>query len=354
MPVPTISWEGGQDGHARLIDQTLLPDTYQVVDCRTAEEMWDAIRRLVVRGAPAIGVAAAFGAYLGIQRSAARTGGELLAELERVCEYVATARPTAVNLFWALARMRRVASDNRELPAAALRRRLFEEATAILEEDRAICRRLGEVGAPLIRDGGAYVTHCNAGGLATADFGTALAVFYSAKDHGKRFQVYADETRPLLQGARLTAWELAQSGVAVTVICDGMAASLMRSRRIDAVFVGADRIARNGDTANKIGTYGLALVARAHEVPFYVVAPVSTFDLTLEHGGLIPIEERDPAEVTRWGGRRVAPEGVPVWNPAFDVTPASLIAGIVTECGLIERPSAERVSAVIGARHPAS
>jgi methylthioribose-1-phosphate isomerase len=350
VPVPTIEWAGGEDGCARLIDQTLLPETYRIVECRTIEEMWDAIKRLAVRGAPAIGVAAAFGAYLGIQRSTAASGADLEAELVRACDYLATSRPTAVNLFWALSRMKRIAAENRTLEVRALRRRLFEEASRVLEEDRAICRKLGEVGRDLVRDGGAYLTHCNAGGLATADYGTALAVFYAAKDAGRKFAVFADETRPLLQGARLTAWELHQSGISVTVIADGMAASLMRSRKIDAVFVGADRIARNGDTANKIGTYSLALVARAHGVPFYVVAPVSTFDLEIAHGGLVPIEERDPREVSQWGGRRVVPEGVPVWNPAFDVTPAALIAGIVTERGLIESPTAERVAAVLGTR----
>ncbi|MBI1848802.1 MAG: S-methyl-5-thioribose-1-phosphate isomerase [Planctomycetes bacterium] len=346
MPVPTITWEGGEEGSAHLIDQTLLPESYRIVECRTAAAMWDAIKRLAVRGAPAIGVAAAFGAYLGIQHSSAATGADLEAELLRTCDTLATARPTAVNLFWALNRMKRAAASGRHLDAPSLRRRLFEEASRILDEDRAICRKLGEVGRGLVRDSGSYVTHCNAGGLATADYGTALAVFYAAKDEGKRFTVYADETRPLLQGARLTAWELHESGVPVTVIADGMAASLMKSRKIDAVFVGADRIARNGDTANKIGTYSLALVARAHAVPFYVVAPISTFDLTLAHGGLIPIEERDASEVTQMAGKRVVPEGVPVWNPAFDVTPAALIAGIVTECGLIEAPSAERIAAV--------
>ncbi len=349
MPVPTIAWEGGEDGCVRLIDQTLLPETYRIVDCRTAEAMWDAIKRLAVRGAPAIGVAGAFGAYLGIQRSTASSAAELLAELTRVCDHLATARPTAVNLSWALDRMKRVAAESRALPGPAVKRRLYEEALAILDEDRAICRRLGNVGAPLVREGGSYLTHCNAGGLATADYGTALAVFYSAHAEHRRFQVFADETRPLLQGARLTAWELHQSGIPVTVISDSMSASLMRARRIDAVFVGADRIARNGDTANKIGTYALALIARAHEVPFYVVAPVSTFDLTLEDGSRIPIEERDASEVSEWGGRRTVPKGVPVWNPAFDVTPASLITGIVTECGLIEKPSTARVLKVVRA-----
>jgi methylthioribose-1-phosphate isomerase len=338
MPIPTIDWVGGVDGHARLIDQTLLPIETRFLDCRDVETMWDAIKVLRVRGAPAIGVAAAMGVVLGIQKATCSTPDELRTEVNRVADYLATSRPTAVNLFWALDRMRAVAVQTDGSPDA-IKQRLLDEALAILEQDKAICRDIGRHGAELIKDGGTVLTHCNAGGLATADYGTALAVIYAAHDAGKTVHVFADETRPLLQGARLTTWELMQAGIDVTLICDNMAGLVMRQGKIDVVVVGADRIAANGDAANKIGTYGVAVLAGEHDVPFYVAAPTSTFDRTLSSGDAIPIEERGSDEITCGFGRRTAPEGVKVYSPAFDVTPAHRIAGIITEFGVIRQPT---------------
>ncbi len=335
MPVPTIEWVGDVDGHVRMIDQTLLPVEYRQIEVRGIEAMWEAIKVLRVRGAPAIGIAAAFGTILGIQKSQATNYEDFRADLTRATDYLATARPTAVNLFWALERMKRVADENRHMTIPVLKERLLDEALALFEEDRRMCRAIGRHGAELVRDGDGILTHCNAGGLATADYGTALAVIYAAHEQGKRVRVFADETRPLLQGSRLTAWELMHSGVEVTVICDNMAAVVMRQGKVNLVVVGADRIAANGDTANKIGTYTVAILAREHGVPFYVAAPSSTFDLSLASGDEIPIEEREPHEVTHGFGRQTAPDGVAVYNPAFDVTPASLITGIITERGII-------------------
>jgi methylthioribose-1-phosphate isomerase len=333
----TLAWIGDVDGFVRLIDQTLLPTRLEYRDCRTVEEVWEAIRTLRVRGAPAIGVAAAMGVVLGVQGHAGRSRADFLHRLHEVAAYLRTSRPTAVNLFWALDRMERcLAGLPERFDAARLTRILLEEALIIEEEDRQMCRAIGQAGAALIRDGTGVLTHCNAGGLATADYGTALAVLYSAAEQGRRFQVFADETRPLLQGARLTAWELQQRGLEVTLICDSMAAQVMKEGRVNLVLVGADRIAANGDTANKIGTYGVALLAQAHALPFYVAAPSSTFDLSLPDGSAIPIEQRDPQEVTHGFGRQTAPDGIKVYNPAFDVTPARLIAGIITEKGLIQ------------------
>ena len=343
MPVATILWEGGRPGHVRLIDQTRLPVDYVVLDVRTVEEMFDCIRRLAVRGAPAIGVAAAFGLLLGVQRLDERDRDDTLGRVRETAAYLAKSRPTAVNLFWALERM--VARASRDHASGApIVDGLFAEARAIFDEDKAICRRIGAVGAALLKDGCTVLTHCNAGGLATVDYGTALAPVYVAKDQGKTIRVFADETRPLLQGARLTAWELHQSGIDVTLITDNMAARVMFEGRIDAVLVGADRIARNGDVANKIGTYGVAVLAREHGIPFYVCAPLSTFDARMATGAEIPIEERGPEEVACGFGKRTAPEGVKIYNPAFDVTPARLVTGIVTEVGLIERPDPARVT----------
>jgi methylthioribose-1-phosphate isomerase len=346
VPVATITWEGGRPGHVRMIDQTRLPTELVVLDVRTPEQMFDAIRRLAVRGAPAIGVAAAFGLLLGIQGHDEKDRADALGRAKETAAYLAEARPTAVNLFWALERM--VARASRDFEAGGgIVDGLFEEARAIFDEDRDICRRIGEVGEKLLRDGATVLTHCNAGGLATSDYGTALAPIYAAKERGKRVAVFADETRPLLQGSRLTAWELMQSGVDVTLITDSMAARVMFERRIDLVLVGADRIARNGDVANKIGTYGVAVLAREHGIPFYVCAPLSTFDRRIESGDEIPIEQRSPDEVTRGFGPATAPEGVRVYNPAFDVTPARLVTGIVTEVGLIESPDRARVEAAL-------
>jgi methylthioribose-1-phosphate isomerase len=345
----TIAWVGGIDGFVRLIDQTLLPTRLEYRDCRTVEEIWEAIKVLRVRGAPAIGVAGAMGAVLGMQYFSDRARGAYARRLHEVAGYLRTSRPTAVNLFWALDRMeRRVHGMTENHRPEQLTQILLDEARAIEEEDRRMCRSIGQVGAALIGDGQGVLTHCNAGGLATADYGTALAVMFSAAEQGRRFHVYADETRPLLQGARLTAWELQQRGIDVTLICDNMAAQVMKEKRIQLVVVGADRIAANGDTANKIGTYGVALLAAAHGIPFYVAAPSSTFDLSLPNGDAIPIEQRDPREVTHGFGRQTAPDGVNVYNPAFDVTPHHLIAGIITEKGLIRPVNADHVRATVG------
>lgn len=347
-PIETIRWVGETDGHVRLIDQTLLPGEFRQIECRSVESVWDAIKMLRIRGAPAIGIAAAYGVCIGLQGAVADGETEFFQRLDEVCRYLASSRPTAVNLFWALDRMQSAAAALRGKPAAEIRAGLLAEARAIHEEDRQVCRAIGRYGAALLADGQGVLTHCNAGGLATADYGTALAVFFAAAESGKTLHVYADETRPLLQGARLTAWELQQRGIDVTLICDSMAAQVMREGRVQAVVVGADRIAANGDTANKIGTYGVALLARAHGIPFYVAAPVSTFDLALDSGDGIPIEQRDPREITHGFGRQTAPEGVRVYNPAFDVTPAELIAGIVCERGVIRPVSRERIGEWIG------
>jgi methylthioribose-1-phosphate isomerase len=346
-PPRTIAWVGDTTGFVRIIDQTRLPTEVVYRDCRTVEDVWESIKVLRVRGAPAIGVAAAMGVVVGLQTLRAPTAEAFHRRLREVCDYLATSRPTAVNLFWALERMqRRVAELDGEQPAH-LTRMLLDEALAIEEEDRQMCRAIGRVGAELIRDGTGVLTHCNAGGLATADYGTALAVMFAAAEDGKRFAVFADETRPLLQGARLTAWELQQRGLDVTLICDNMAAQVMKEGRVQLVVVGADRIAANGDAANKIGTYGVALLAQAHGIPFYVAAPSSTFDLSLPSGEGIPIEQRDPREVTHGLGKQTAPDGVKVYNPAFDVTPARLIAGIITEKGLIRPVTAEGIRKVL-------
>lgn len=345
--IDTLRWQGDIDGHLVMIDQTLLPTEFREIDCRDAETVWEAIKSLRVRGAPAIGIAAAYGVCVGIQ-TAKDDPATLSSRLAEVCDYLAGSRPTAVNLFWALDRMRRVAEGRRDLAPSQLRERLLAEARAIHEEDRQMCRAIGRLGAELLRDGEGVLTHCNAGGLATADYGTALAVMFAAQEAGKNLRVYADETRPLLQGARLTAWELQQRGIDVTLICDSMAAQVMREGRVQAVVTGADRIAANGDTANKIGTYGVALLAAAHGIPFYIAAPTSTFDLSLASGDSIPIEQRDPREITHGFGRATAPEGVKVYNPAFDVTPAKLIRAIICERGVIEPVTRERIAEVVG------
>lgn len=335
MPVETICWKGGK---VRYIDQTRLPGRLKFVDCSSVERLWKAIRRLEIRGAPAIGIAGALGVALAAHVSRAKDSRCLLADVNAASRFLASSRPTAVNLFWALERMEKTALDHSHKGAAEVRRMLLKEALDILDEDKAACRRMARHGASLVRSGDRILTHCNAGGLATADYGTALGVLFEARRKGKRIRVYADETRPLLQGARLTAWELIHAGIDTTLICDNMAASLMAKGMIDKVFVGADRIAANGDAANKIGTYSLAVLAKHHRVPFYVVAPSSTFDLRLKSGKGIPIEERPAAEVRSFQGREVAPKNVKVCNPAFDVTPNALITAIVTERGIFRKP----------------
>lgn len=347
MPTPrSIEWIGDHTGFLRLLDQTLLPTEVAYRDCRTVEDVWEAIRSLRVRGAPAIGVSAAFGVVGGVQNCHDPRGYS--ERFREVVAYLRGSRPTAVNLFWALERMERcLAGCAAELPPSEKTRRLFAEALAIFEEDCRTCHAIGRVGAPLIADGMGVLTHCNTGGLATAEYGTALAVLFTAHDQGRRFQVFADETRPLLQGARLTTWELLQHGIPVTLLCDSMAAQVMKEGRIQLVIVGADRIAANGDAANKIGTYGVAVLAQAHGIPFYVAAPSTTFDRGLTSGDGIPIEQRDAKEVTHGFGRQTAPDGVAVYNPAFDVTPHRLITGIITEKGLIQLVNSSTVRTIL-------
>ncbi len=332
----TLHWVGDAGGHLALIDQTALPVEFRELTCRDVETVHAAIRSLQVRGAPAIGLAAAYGVCLGLQLAASRDEAAFFQRLEEVTAYLAASRPTAVNLFWALRRMQDRAQALRgQQSPQAIHAALLAEARAIHEEDRAMCHAIGRHGADLLTDGAGVLTHCNAGGLAASEYGTALSVIFTAQDQGKRLHVYADETRPLLQGARLTAWELQRRGVQVTLICDSMAAQVMREGRIQAVITGADRIAANGDTANKIGTYSVATLARAHQLPFYVAAPTNTFDLSLSRGDDIPIEQRAAQEITHGFGRQTAPDGIHVYNPAFDVTPARLIEAIITERGIV-------------------
>ncbi|MFH1009586.1 MAG: S-methyl-5-thioribose-1-phosphate isomerase [Candidatus Latescibacterota bacterium] len=338
MPLQTIRWTGES---VRIIDQTRLPSELIYLDCRDVETMAEAIESLRIRGAPAIGIAAAYGVVLGIQDARSQSWEAFEKALDTTIDRLARTRPTAVNLFWALDRMRRKAQESRSQGGEGAQSLLLEEAHRILEEDRSTCRTRGKNGAALLTDGMTVLTHCNAGGLATADFGTALGVIYAAQAAGKTIKVFADETRPLLQGARLTAWELMQNQIAVTLICDNMAACVMQQGKVDAVLVGADRIASNGDVANKIGTYGLAVLAQAHQIPFYVAAPISTLDVSLKSGDQIPIEERKPEEVTCGFGRRTGPEGIAVYNPAFDVTPHRLVSAIISEKGIAREPYGE-------------
>ena len=327
---PTIPPNGGLE----MIDQTRLPAELVQIRCLDVQSVWNAIRKLQVRGAPAIGIAAAYGAVVGLNEFQP-TDDTWRDVLKKTCDFLATSRPTAVNLFWALDRMRARAKNLGRCGLREAKTALLDEAHRLRDEDAAMCRAIGDAGQHLIPMGGGVLTHCNAGALATSEYGTALAVMYAAHARGRRFKAFVDETRPLLQGARLTAWELQQAGIDTTLICDNMAAVVMKERKADLVITGADRIAANGDTANKIGTYGLAVLAAAHDLPFYVAAPSSTFDLSLKDGSAIPIEHRDPSEIRSVLDRPVAPEGTPCYNPAFDVTPVRLISGIVTERGLI-------------------
>ncbi len=345
MIVETISWLGtAPAGRVKLIDQTLLPMEEVYLERDDYRDIAGDIHRLAVRGAPAIGVAGALGVVLGMQKHAAAEPEAFRARLAEVCAELAGTRPTAVNLCWAVGRVERaVDSLPEKTPARRMLSALESEALAIMEQDRRLCRSIGEHGASLVPVGGRVLTHCNAGALATAGIGTALAVIYTAHEQGRKPSVWVDETRPLLQGARLTTWELMRAGIPATLICDNMAASIMAAGRVDIVVTGADRIAANGDTANKIGTYGVACLAARHGVPFYVAAPFSTFDLELSDGSLIPIEQRDSAEVTAPRGVRFAPEGVDVFNPAFDVTPAELIAGIITDKGVLKPPLTDSI-----------
>lgn len=321
-----------------ILDQTKLPMETMFTRLEKVEDVWDAIFHLKVRGAPAIGIAAAYGLYIAIRGSEAGSFEGFWQELKRHSDYLASSRPTAVNLFWALRRMENKALVCREKSIEEIKGILLSEAHAIRDEDEEMCKAIGENALKLFHDGMTVLTHCNAGGLATAQYGTALAPLYLAKDKGWNIKVYADETRPLLQGARLTTWELSRADIDVTLICDNMAAMVMKKGLIDAVIVGCDRVAANGDAANKIGTYGLAVLAKAHNIPFYIAGPTSTIDMETLAGEDIPIEERNEMEITCAFGKRTAPEGIKVYNPAFDVTPNELITAIITEKGIIKAP----------------
>jgi methylthioribose-1-phosphate isomerase len=351
--LPTIDWQGDV---VVMVDQRKLPSQEIYVRCRTAQDVAKAIRTMVVRGAPAIGVAAAMGIALGMRRSTAKGTRQFAVEFQKTCDLMAATRPTAVNLFWAIARMKRVfaeaaqAGESSDEIAATLER----EARAIHDEDVASCRAMGAFGAAVVPDGARVLTHCNAGALATAGYGSALGVIRAAVEQGKRIAVFADETRPFLQGARLTAWELVREGIHTTVITESMAGPLMRAGEIDLVVVGADRIAANGDTANKIGTYTVAVLAREHKVPFFVAAPLSTIDLSTPDGDRIPIEERDQREVTHLGSSRLTPVGANIRNPAFDVTPHRYITGIITERGIFKPPFHESLRAAFDNAEPRS
>jgi methylthioribose-1-phosphate isomerase len=338
--LPTIDWQGDV---IVMVDQRKLPGQEIYVRCRSAQEVARAIRTMVIRGAPAIGVAAAMGIALGARRSTAKGTRQFAVEFQKMCDMMASTRPTAVNLFWAIERMKRAFADGAQAGESPdeLVARLEREARAIHDEDVASCRAMGGHGAEVVPDGARVLTHCNAGALATAGYGSALGVIRAAVEQGKKIAVFADETRPFLQGARLTAWELVREGINTTVITESMAGPLMRAGEVDLVVVGADRIAANGDTANKIGTYTVAVLAHEHKVPFYVAAPLSTIDLSTPDGDRIPIEERDGREVTHLGSSRLTPEGAHIRNPAFDVTPHRYIAGIITERGIVRPPYVE-------------
>ena len=344
--VNPISWKKGR---VRIIDQTKLPVELKYEDCLHVSDVWGAIKKLKVRGAPLIGIAGALGFLLGMQKLKARDSQKLLKEAKRLHKYLASSRPTAVNLSWALNLMQGIVEAHIHCPKEKILLLLKREVERIIQEDIQMCFQMSEYGSRLIRQRDSLLTVCNAGGLATSGYGTALGVFYRAKEEGKIFKVYACETRPLLQGARLTTWELKHNHIDVTLICDNMAADLMRRGKINAIFVGADRIAANGDFANKIGTYSLAVLAQYHQIPFYCVAPFSTFDLSLASGRQIPIEERDAREVTTlYFKKPIAPEGVKVFNPAFDVTPNTLTTAIITEKGIISRPFKENIKKIYG------
>ncbi|HEX8863740.1 MAG TPA: S-methyl-5-thioribose-1-phosphate isomerase [Actinomycetes bacterium] len=358
-----VAW---RDDHLEAIDQTLLPERVVLLELRTVAEVVDALRRLAIRGAPAIGVAAAFGVVLGLDERRPATGEEAAAALEEIAAELEAARPTAVNLAWAVRRVVAAARDAgdvapaegrpgppaardaRDADPAALRRRALDEALRLLEEDRVACRRMAEFGRTELAGRRRLLTHCNTGRLATAGVGTALGVVYAIAESGAPVEVFASETRPLLQGARLTAWELLDAGIPVTLLAEGATAAAMAGGMVEAVLVGCDRVARNGDTANKIGTYGLSVLARSHGIPFYVVGPLSSFDPMAATGDQIVIEERSADELRRLAGVQVAPAGVAAWNPAFDVTPAALISGFITDAGVLRPPFEESILAALG------
>jgi methylthioribose-1-phosphate isomerase len=347
MITSALQWIGDSHGYLELVDQRLLPGRFEKLPCRETELLYDAIKTLAVRGAPAIGVAAGYGLVLALQNAGDRGLSQALRHLQEQAAYLATSRPTAVNLFWALNRVQQKAEAFVTAQPQAQARDLLDlvwtEAQAICEEDIVMCARIGQHGVPFIKDGSGVLTHCNAGALATAGQGTALSLFFAAHQAGRQFTVYADETRPLLQGARLTAWELQQADIPCKLICDNMAGWVMKQGLVQAVVTGADRIAANGDAANKIGTYSLSILARKHDIPFYIAAPSSTFDLSIGSGTHIEIEQRSPQEVTHIQGVQTAPEGIDTFNPAFDVTDATHITAIVTERGVIERPTEDKI-----------
>jgi methylthioribose-1-phosphate isomerase len=349
--IQTLEWT---DSGVRFIDQTKLPTEETYLNCRTCEQVADAIRNMVVRGAPAIGVAAAMGIALGVKNSKAETVAELKPEFDRCCELIRQTRPTAVNLFWAIRRMQEKFESLRIRPLPQVKKALIEEARRMHAEDIAANQAMGRLGATLMPSSGTVLTHCNAGALATCGYGTALGVIRAAVEQGKKINVFADETRPFLQGARLTAWELMKDGIPTTVISDNMSGAMMRQGKIAAVVVGADRIAANGDVANKIGTYTVAVLAKEHNIPFYVAAPFSTIDMEMPDGSKIPIEQRNPKEITHIAGKAIAPEGVGVENPAFDVTPAKYVTAIVTERGIARAPYVDALAKLAGVREKAA
>jgi len=336
--IQTLEWT---DQGVRFIDQTKLPTEEIYVNCTTYQEVADVIRNMVVRGAPAIGVSAAMGIALGVKNSKAENVGDLKRDFDQICDVIGKTRPTAVNLFWAIKRMQQKFETRRVRHIPQIKQSLIDEAKRMHAEDIAINQAMGKHGAALMPASGGVLTHCNAGALATAGYGTALGVIRAAVEAGKKIQVYADETRPFLQGARLTAWELVKDGIPTTVISENMSGAMMRQGKIGAVIVGADRIAANGDVANKIGTYTVAVLAKEHGIPFYVAAPISTVDLETSDGSKIPIEQRNAAEVTHFAGKLITPEGVSIENPAFDVTPAKYVTAIVTERGIARAPYEE-------------
>lgn len=343
--LPTIQWIGGR---IKIVDQTKLPLKLRYIWCKDIKDVFRAIKTMRIRGAPVLGIVASFGLFLGIRDSKAKNFREFKRDLDRGIRYLSKARPTGFNTFWALERMCKKALENSDKRICEIKDILLKEAENILEEDRIICRKMAEFGCRLIRDGDRILTICNAGSLATADYGTALGVIYRAKEKGKNMRVYVCESRPLLQGARLSCWELKERGVDVTLICDSMAANIMKEKRIDKIFCGADRISKNGDVANKVGTYNLAVLAKFHNIPFYIVAPASTFDLSILKGEDIPIEERNKGEVTSLFFKfRITPFGIKVMNRAFDVTSHSLITAIITEKGIIYQPLQKNITEVI-------
>jgi methylthioribose-1-phosphate isomerase len=342
--IKTLEWT---EAGVRFIDQTKLPTQEVYVTCKDYREVANAIRTMIVRGAPAIGVAAAMGVAIGAQRSKATTLTELERQLDVVCNAIADTRPTAVNLFWAIRRMREKFDELRSLPVERIKTELVAEAQRMHVEDIAANEAMGRHGAVLLPNSGGILTHCNAGALATAGYGTALGVIRAAVESGKKLHVFADETRPFLQGSRLTAWELMKDGIPTTVIADNMAGAMMRQGKIGAVVVGADRIAANGDVANKIGTYTVAVLAKEHGIPFYVAAPTSTVDLNTPDGSKIPIEQRASTEVTHLAGKQIAPDAVRVENPAFDVTPSKYVAAIITERGVARAPYEESLAGLV-------